>query len=135
MHVTKLQDGVIMPHIRLQPAGPKAFRLYSLVRDIYRTTLGERAFTVYEALTYYVDSKTLVGAIPLKLLAQTTHYPVSTVRGALKRLSQEGLIAITPQWDAFECVPQANLYRLHLLPCQSPLSQEMPAPRRVTSRM
>lgn len=123
-----------MQHIRTQSAGPKAFRLYSLVRDTYRGALGERAFTVYEALTYYVDSKTLVGAIPLKLLAQTTHYPVSTVRGALKRLSQEGLIAITPQWDAFECVPQANMYRLHPLICQSPLSQEMPAPRRATSR-
>ena len=60
-----------MQQIRTQPAGPKAFRLYSMVRDTYRHDLGERACAVYAALTYYVDPKTLQGTIPLKLLAQT----------------------------------------------------------------
>jgi len=105
-----------MQQIRTQPAGPKAFRLYSMVRDTYRHDLGERACTVYEALTYYVDPKTLQGIIPLKLLAQTVQYPLTTVRRCLDRLWQQGLITITPQWDAFECVQQANLYALHALP-------------------
>jgi hypothetical protein len=107
----------IMQHIRTQPAGPKAFRLYSMVRDTYRSKIGERAFSVYEALTYYVDPKTLQGAIPLKLLAETAQSPLTTVSRCLHRLWQEGLITITPQWDDFGCVPKANLYILHALPC------------------
>ena len=64
-----------MQHVRTQPAGPKAFRLYSMVRDTYRQEVGERAFSVYEALTYYVHPKTLEGTIPLKLLAETVRSP------------------------------------------------------------
>jgi DNA-binding IclR family transcriptional regulator len=105
-----------MQHIRTQPAGPKAFRLYSMVRDAYRQKIGERAFSVYEALTYYVDPKTLQGTIPLKLLAATVQYPPTTVSRYLHYLWQEGLITITPQWDDFGCVPKANLYILHALP-------------------
>ena len=104
-----------MQQIRTQPAGPKAFRLYSIVRDTYRQDIGERAFSVYEALTYYVEPKTLQGAIPLKLLAQTVQFPLTTVSRCLHRLWQQGLITITPQWDTFECVPKANLYVLHAL--------------------
>jgi hypothetical protein len=106
----------IMPHIRTQPAGPKAFRLYSMVRDTYRQEIGERAVSVYEALTYYVDPKTLEGTIPLKLLAETVQSPLTTVSRCLHRLWEEGLITITPQWDDFGCVPKANLYILHALP-------------------
>src|SRR5262249_53057946 len=87
----------IMQHMRTQPAGPKAFRLYSMVRDTYRQKIGERAFSVYEALTYYVDPKTLQGAIPLKLLAETVQSPLTTVSRCLHRLWQEGLITLTPQ--------------------------------------
>ena len=105
-----------MQHMRTQPAGPKAFRLYSMVRDTYRQRIGERAFSVYEALTYYVHPKTLEGTIPLKLLAETLQYPLTTVSRCLHRLWEEGLITITPQWDDFGCVPKANLYTLHALP-------------------
>ena len=108
-----------MQHVRTQPAGPKAFRLYSMVRDTYRSQIGERAFSVYEALTYYVDPKTLQGTIPLKLLAETVRYPLTTVSRCLHRLWQEGLITITPQWDDFGCVPKANLYSLHALPLKA----------------
>ena len=108
-----------MQHIRTQPAGPKAFRLYSMVRDAYRQEIGERAFSVYEALTYYVDPKTLQGTIPLKLLAETVQSPLTTVSRCLHRLWQEGLITITPQWDEYGCVPKANLYTLHVLPFKS----------------
>src|SRR5262249_49832718 len=104
---------------RTQPAGPKAFRLYSLVRDTYRKKIGERAFSVYEALTYYVHPKTLEGTIPLKLLAETVQSPLTTVSRCLHRLWEEGLITITPQWDDFGCVPKANLYTLHTLPLKS----------------
>src|SRR5215813_14458733 len=106
----------IMQHVRTQPAGPKAFRLYSMVRDTYRQEIGERAFSVYEALTYYVHPKTLEGTIPLKLLAETVQSPLTTVSRCLHRLWEEGLITITPQWDDFGCVPKANLYTLHALP-------------------
>ena len=112
-----------MQQIRTQPAGPKAFRLYSIVRDTYRHDIGERTFTVYAALTYYVDPKTLEGIIPLKLLAQTVQSPLTTVRRCLQRLGQQDLITITPQWDAFECVQQANLYTLHALP-RTPMPQQ-----------
>jgi len=105
-----------MQPIRTQPAGPKAFRLYSMVRDTYRQEIGERAFSVYEALTYYVDPKTLQGTIPLKLLAETVRSPLTTVSRCLHRLWEEDLITITPQWDDYGCVPQANLYTLHALP-------------------
>jgi len=105
-----------MQHVRTQPAGPKAFRLYSMVRDTYRQEIGERAFSVYEALTYYVHPKTLEGTIPLKLLAETVRSPLTTVSRCLHRLWQEGLITITPQWDDYGCVPKANLYTLHPLP-------------------
>jgi hypothetical protein len=108
-----------MQHIRTQPAGPKAFRLYSMVRDTYRQEIGERAFSVYEALTYYVDPKTLQGTIPLKLLAETVQSPLTTVSRCLHRLWEEGLITITPQWDDYGCVPKANLYTLHVLPLKS----------------
>jgi hypothetical protein len=111
-------------HVRTQPAGPKAFRLYSIVRDTYRQEIGERAFSVYEALTYYVDPKTLEGTIPLKLLAATVHYPLTTVSRCLHRLWQEGLITITPQWDAFGCVPMANMYSLQTLPLK-PMSHQL----------
>ena len=121
-----------MQQIRTQPAGPKAFRLYSLVHDTYHDDIGERAFTVYAAITYYVDPKTLEGIIPLKLLAQTVQYPLTTVRRCLQRLEQQGLITITPQWDTFECVPQANLYALHVLPLKA-VSQQPEQPRRTTS--
>ena len=117
-----------MQQIRTQPAGPRAFRLYSIVRDTYRHDLGERAFTVYAALTYYVDPKTLEGIIPLKLLAQTVQSPLTTVRRCLDRLGQQGLITVTPQWDAFECVPQANLYTLHALPLTPMPQQRTPMP-------
>ena len=112
-----------MPQIRTQPAGPKAFRLYSIVRDAYRQDIGERAFSVYEALTYYVEPKTLQGVIPLKLLAETVRFPLTTVSRCLHRLWQQGLITITPQWDTFECVPRANLYVLHALP-RKPVSHQ-----------
>jgi hypothetical protein len=118
----------IMPHIRTQPAGPKAFRLYSMVRDTYRPKIGESAFSVYEALTYYVDSKTLQGTIPLKLLAETVHYSLTTVSRGLQRLWQEGLITITPQWDDYGCVPKANLYILHALPLRPMSRQPVPMP-------
>jgi hypothetical protein len=117
-----------MQQIRTQPAGPKAFRLYSIVRDTYRHDIGERAFTVYAALTYYVDPKTLEGIIPLKLLAQTVQSPLTTVRRCLDRLWQQGLITITPQWDAFGCVPQANLYTLHAFPFTPMPQQQTPMP-------
>jgi len=106
----------IMQHIRTQPAGPKAFRLYSMVRDTYRQEIGERAFSVYEAVTYYVDPKTLQGTIPLKLLAETVQSTLTTVSRCLHRLWEEGLITITPQWDDYGCVPRANLYTLHARP-------------------
>jgi hypothetical protein len=122
-----------MQQIRTQPAGPKAFRLYSIAHDTYRHDLGERAFTVYAALTYYVDPKTLKGTIPLKLLAQTVQCPLSTVRRCLQRLGQLGLITITPQWDAFECVQQANLYTLHALPLTSMPQCQTPMPSVTTS--
>ena len=130
-----------MQHVRTQPAGPKAFRLYSMVRDTYRQEIGERAFSVYEALTYYVHPKTLEGTIPLKLLAETVQSPLTTVSRCLHRLWQEGLITITPQWDDYGCVPKANLYTLHSLPlkpmsCQqaytpsaTPPERSHPAPR------
>jgi hypothetical protein len=118
----------IMQPIRTQPAGPKAFRLYSMVRDTYRSKIGERAFSVYEALTYYVDAKTLQGTIPLKLLAETVQYPLTTVSRCLHRLWQEGLITITPQWDEFGCVPKANLYSLHALPFKSMSHQSVHMP-------
>ena len=113
-----------MQHVRTQPAGPKAFRLYSMVRDTYRQEIGERAFSVYEALTYYVDPKTLQGTIPLKLLAETVQSPLTTVSRCLHRLWEEGLITITPQWDDFGCVPKANLYTLHALPLK-PMSHQL----------
>jgi hypothetical protein len=78
---------------------------------------------VYEALTYYVEPKTLQGVIPLKLLAETVHFPLTTVSRCLHRLWQQGLITITPQWDTFECVPRANLYVLHALP-RKPVSHQ-----------
>jgi hypothetical protein len=115
-----------MPQIRTQPAGPKAFLLYSIVRDIYRQDIGDRAFSVYEALTYYVEPKTLQGVIPLKLLAATVHFPLTTVSRCLHRLWQQDLITITPQWDTFECVPKANLYVLHALPRKPALQQPVP---------
>jgi hypothetical protein len=115
----------IMQHIRTQPAGPKAFRLYSMICDTYRQEIGERAFSVYEALTYYVDPKTLEGTIPLKLLAETVQSPLTTVSRCLHRLWEEGLITITPQWDVFGCVPKANLYTLHALPLK-PIAHQPP---------
>lgn len=108
-----------MEQIRRQPAGPKAFHLYASVRDAYRQEIGERAFAVYEALTYYVDPKTLKGAISLKLLAQTVHSHPSTVSRYLHRLWRLGLITITPQWDAFECVRDVNVYTLDTLPLRA----------------
>lgn len=108
-----------MHYIRTQPAGPKAFRLYAIVRDTYRQDIGERAFAVYEALTYYVDSKTLAGAIPLKLLAETIQTTTTTVSRHLNKLVQLGLITITPQWDAYECVRSANIYTLDTLPLRA----------------
>ena len=105
-----------MQQIRTQPAGPKAFRLYASVRDTYRQELGERTFAVYAALTYYVDAKTLQGAIPLKLLAQTIHSHPTTISRHLQKLGQLGLITITPQWDAYGCVRDVNMYRLGALP-------------------
>jgi hypothetical protein len=119
-----------MQPIRTQPAGPKAFRLYSMVRDTYRQEIGERAFSVYEALTYYVDPKTLQGTIPLKLLAETVQSPLTTVSRCLHRLWEEDLITITPQWDDYGCVPQANLYTLHTLPLK--LKTRQPAYMRST---
>ena len=124
-----------MQHVRTQPAGPKAFRLYSMVRDTYRQEIGERAFSVYEALTYYVHPKTLEGTIPLKLLAETVQSPLTTVSRCLHRLWQEGLITITPQWDDYGCVPKANLYTLHTLPlksmpCQRAYTPSTPPPER-----
>lgn len=108
-----------MQQIRTQPTGPKAFRLYASVRDTYRQELGERTFAVYEALTYYVNPKTLQGAIPLKLLAQTIHSCPTTISRHLHKLGQLGLITITPQWDAFGCVRDANVYRLDALPLRA----------------
>jgi hypothetical protein len=105
-----------MEQIRTQPAGPKAFHLYASVRDTYRQEIGEPAFAVYEALTYYVDPKTLKGAISLKLLAQTVQIHPSTVSRRLHRLWHLGLITITPQWDAFECVREVNVYALDTWP-------------------
>jgi hypothetical protein len=131
-----------MQHIRTQPAGPKAFRLYSMVRDTYRQKIGERAFRVYEALTYYVDSKTLQATIPLKLLAETVQSPLTTVSRCLHRLWQEGLITITPQWDAYGCVPMANMYSLHTVPLKPMSSQPghklgatLPEPRHQAPRL
>src|SRR5713101_5202967 len=111
----------IMKQIRTQPAGPKAFHLYATVRDAYRQELGERTFAVYEALTYYVDPKTLQGAIPLKLLAQTIQSRPSTISRHLHKLGQLGLVTITPQWDAFECVRDVNVYCLNALPLRAVL--------------
>ena len=108
-----------MQPIRTQPAGPKAFLLYATVRDTHRQELGERTFAVYEALTYYVDPKTLRGAIPLKLLAQTIHSHPTTISRHLHKLGQLGLITITPQWDAFGCVRDANVYSLDALPLRA----------------
>ena len=108
-----------MQQIRTQPAGPKAFHLYATVRDTYRQELGEHTFAVYAALTYYVDPKTLQGAIPLKLLAQTIHSNPTTISRHLHKLWQLGLITITPQWDAFECVRDANVYSLDALPLRA----------------
>lgn len=105
-----------MQQLRTQPAGPKAFHLYASVRDTYRQDLGERTFAVYEALTYYVDPKTLQAAIPLKLLAQTIHSHPTTISRHLHKLGQLGLITITPQWDAFGCVRDANVYSLGAMP-------------------
>ena len=105
-----------MQQLRTQPAGPKAFHLYATVRDAYRQELGERTFAVYAALTYYVDPKTLRGAIPLKLLAQTIHSHPSTISRHLHKLGQLGLVTITPQWDAFECVRDVNVYNLDAVP-------------------
>jgi hypothetical protein len=128
-----LEGGIsIMQQIRTQPAGPKAFLLYSIVRDIYRQDIGERAFSVYEALTYYVEPKTLQGVIPLKLLAETVHFPLTTVSRCLHRLWEQGLITITPQWDIFEVVPQANLYALHAL-SRKPVPQQPVQLRSATS--
>ena len=108
-----------MQQIRTQPAGPKAFHLYATVRDAYRQELGERTFAVYEALTYYVDPKTLQGAIPLKLLAQTIHSRPSTISRHLHKLGQLGLVTITPQWDAFGCVRDVNVYSLDAVPLRA----------------
>src|SRR2546426_11838537 len=108
-----------MQQLRTQPAGPKAFHLYATVRDAYRQELGERTFAVYAALTYYVDPKTLRGAIPLKLLAQTIHSHPSTISRHLHKLGQLGLVTITPQWDAFECVREVNVYRLDTWPLRA----------------
>jgi DNA-binding transcriptional ArsR family regulator len=108
-----------MQQVCTQPAGPKAFRLYATVRDTYRQDLGKRTFAVYEALTYYVDPKTLQGAIPLKLLAQTIPSHPSTVSRHLHKLEQLGLITITPQWDAFECVRDVNVYSLDAWPLKA----------------
>jgi len=105
-----------MQQLRTQPAGPKAFRLYASVRDTYRQELGVRTFAVYEALTYYVDPKTLRGAIPLKLLAQTIRSHPTTISRHLHKLWQLGLITITPQWDAYGCVRDVNVYSLGALP-------------------
>ena len=121
-----------MQQIRTQPAGPKAFHLYSIVRDTYRAEIGERAFSVYAALTYYVEPKTLQGAIPRKLLAATVRFPLTTVSRCLHRLWQQGFITITPQWDTFECVPKANLYALHMLPLK-PVSHQPVRLRSTTS--
>ena len=108
-----------MQQIRTQPAGPKAFHLYATVRDTYRQELGERTFAVYEALTYYVHPKTLQGAIPLKLLARTIDSNPTTISRHLSKLGQLGLITITPQWDAFGCVRDVNVYRLHAWPLRA----------------
>ncbi len=105
-----------MQPTRTQPAGPKAFRLYATVRDTYRQEIGERAFAVYEALTYYVDPKTLKGAISLKLLAQTAQCHPTTVSRYLHKLGQLGLITIAPQWDAYGCVREVNVYTLDAIP-------------------
>ena len=108
-----------MQQTRTQPAGPMAFRLYASVRDAYCQELGERTFAVYAALTYYVDPKTLQGAMPLKLLAQTIHSHPTTISRHLHKLEQLGLITITPQWDAFGCVRDANVYSLDTLPLRA----------------
>jgi hypothetical protein len=117
-----------MELIRTQPAGPKAYHLYATIRDTYRRELSEPTFAVYEALTYYVDPKTLTGAIPLKLLAQTVRSHPSTVSRHLHKLWQFGLITITPQWDAFECVRDVNMYTLDTRPLRAvPLRRLRPA--------
>jgi len=108
-----------MQQIRTQPAGPKAFHLYDTVREAYRQELGERTFAVYEALTYYVDPKTLRGAISLKLLAQTIHSHPTTISRHLHKLGQCGLVTITPQWDAFGCVRDVNVYSLDVVPLRA----------------
>ena len=108
-----------MQQIRTQSAGPKAFHLYASVRDTYRQELGERTFAVYAALTYYVDPKTLQGAIPLKLLAQTIHSHPTTISRHLHKLGQLGLVTITPQWDTFGCVRDVNVYSLDALPLRA----------------
>ena len=41
----------IRQSIRAQPSGPKALSVLTMVRDTYRQHIGERAFSVYEALT------------------------------------------------------------------------------------
>src|SRR5215471_21255198 len=108
-----------MQQVCTQPAGPKAFRLYATVRDTYRQDLGKRTFAVYEALTYYVDPKTLQGAIPLKLLAQTIHSHPTTISRHLHKLGRLGLVTITPQWDTFGCVRDVNVYSLDALPLRA----------------
>src|SRR5437764_7260185 len=124
-----------MQQIRTQPAGPKAFRLYATVRDTYRQELGEYTFAVYEALTYYVDPKTLQGAIPLKLLAQTLQSRPATISRHLHKLGQLGLITITPQWDAFGCVRDVNVYRLDAWPLRAiPLRRPRLAAATVSER-
>ena len=124
-----------MQQIRTQPAGPKAFHRYASVRDTYRQELGERTFAVYEALTYYVDPKTLQGAISLKLLAQTIHSHPTTISRHLHKLGQLGLITITPQWDAFGCVRDVNVYRLGALPLSAmPLRRPRMASATVPAR-
>lgn len=124
-----------MQQLRTQPAGPKAFLLYASVRDTYRQELGERTFAVYEALTYYIDSKTLRGAIPLKLLAQTIRSHPATISRHLHKLWQLGLITITPQWDAFGCVRDVNVYSLGALPLRAmPLRRPRMASTTVPAR-
>ena len=119
-----------MQQVCTQPAGPKAFRLYATVRDTYRQDLGKRTFAVYEALTYYVDPKTLQGAIPLKLLAQTIHSNPTTISRHLHKLDQLGLVIITPQWDAFGCVRDVNVYSLDAVPFRRPRMATATVPAR-----
>ena len=124
-----------MQQIRTQPAGPKAFLLYCIVRDAYRQDIGERAFSVYEALTYYVEPKTLQGVIPLKLLAETVRFPLTTVSRCLHRLWQQGLITITPQWDTFECVPKGESVCLTCAPSETRVASARAAPQQHSSRV